>query len=554
MIDTNSIETLKSTLDIVDVVGNYIELKKAGANYKACCPFHGEKTASLVVSPTKQIYHCFGCGVGGDSIKFVMELEKLSYPEAIEKLASSVNFTLHYTQSGSSDYSESKRVLEALQSWYTINLDKNSASFEYLHTRGVSQNSIERFGIGYTPSGNEVLNHLNSLSIPLPLSIEAGVVATGDDGRSYARLTERITFPIYSATGNIVGFGGRTITNHPAKYINSPQTKLFNKSRLLYGYNQAKDSIYKNKQIIICEGYLDVVMLHQGGFTEAVATMGTALTSEHLPLLRKGEPKVILAYDGDKAGVAAALKGAVMLSHARFDGGVVLFPDGQDPADMISKGESGVVASLFRNSKQLIPFVIEQLAGQYDLRNPKEKENAYGVIRNYMSGLSEIMRESYISNASSILGVATSMFTRGNRNSPLPTSGTEKKYDIEQLSMLRTMMEYPRLTDDILNYLVPEMLGDYAGHFDAIVREEWSNHMLVELSLNENTIVMEEVDLWRSVQSMQIIYYSRMLEKINSNNTLSVAAKIKLIRKLKMDIIPKLKRGERVFYDSTITI
>jgi DNA primase len=282
--------------------------------------------------------------------------------------------------------------------------------------------------------------------------------------------------------------------------------------------------------------------------------MGTALTSEHLPLLRKGEPKVILAYDGDKAGVAAALKGAVMLSHARFDGGVVLFPDGQDPADMISKGESGVVASLFRNSKQLIPFVIEQLAGQYDLRNPKEKENAYGVIRNYMSGLSEIMRESYISNASSILGVATSMFTRGNRNSPLPTSGTEKKYDIEQLSMLRTMMEYPRLTDDILNYLVPEMLGDYAGHFDAIVREEWSNHMLVELSLNENTIVMEEVDLWRSVQSMQIIYYSRMLEKINSNNTLSVAAKIKLIRKLKMDIIPKLKRGERVFYDSTITI
>lgn len=554
MIDTNSIETLKSTLDIVDVVGNYIELKKAGANYKACCPFHGEKTASLVVSPTKQIYHCFGCGAGGDSIKFVMEIEKLSYPEAIEKLASSVNFTLNYTKSGNSDYSEAKRVLEALQSWYTINLDKNRASVEYLHARGVSQNSIERFGIGYAPSGNEVLNHLNSLSIPLPLSVEAGVVATGDDGRNYARLTERITFPIYSATGNIVGFGGRTITNHPAKYINSPQTKLFNKSRLLYGYNLAKDSIYKNKQIIICEGYLDVVMLHQGGFTEAVATMGTALTGEHLPLLRKGEPKVILAYDGDKAGVAAALKGAVMLSHAGFDGGVVLFPDGQDPADMISKGESGVVASLFRNSKQLIPFVIEQIALQYDLRNPKDKENAYGAVRNYMNGLSEIMRESYVSYAASILNIPLAMFTRGNKRTPIVANATEKKYDIEQLSMLRTMMEFPRLIDDILNYLVADMLGEYTEHFNAIVREEWSNPMLVELSLNENSIVMEEADLWKSIQSMQIRYYSRMLEKINSNETLSIAAKIKLIRKLKMDIIPKLKRGERVFYDSTITI
>jgi DNA primase len=189
---------------------------------------------------------------------------------------------------------------------------------------------------------------------------------------------ERITFPIVSTSGAAVGFGGRTITSRPAKYINSPQTKLFNKSRLLYGYDLAKESIYKNKKLIVCEGYLDVVMFHQAGFTEAVATLGTALTTEHLPLLRKGAPKIILAYDGDKAGVAAALKAAQMLSASGFDGGVVLFPDGQDPADLIAKGQSEAVAKLLREAKPLIPFVLEKTIYAYDLNDPRAKEAAFG--------------------------------------------------------------------------------------------------------------------------------------------------------------------------------
>ncbi len=362
MIDTASIETLKNTIDIVDVIGNYIELKKAGANYKACCPFHGEKTPSFVVSPSKQIYHCFGCGVGGDGIKFVMELEKLTYPEAVEKLASMFNFSLNYTE-GKGDYSEAKRVLEAMQSWYIKNLSHASSALSYLHNRGINQNSIETFGVGFVPSGNEVMNFIHSTLIPLGTAEEAGIIATSEDGR-YARLVDRITFPIYSTSGGIVGFGGRTISNHPAKYINSPQTKLFNKSRLLYGYHQAKEHIYASRKIIICEGYLDVIMLHQGGFKEAVATLGTALTNEHLPLLRKGDPKIILAYDGDKAGIAAALKAAQMLSIAGFDGGVVLFPNGQDPADLIAKNESELLAKLFREYKPFNEFVIEKLIGE----------------------------------------------------------------------------------------------------------------------------------------------------------------------------------------------
>ena len=249
MIDNNSVEQLKNSIDIVEIISNYIEVKKAGANFKANCPFHQEKTPSFVVSPTKQIYHCFSCGVGGDAIKFVQEYEKLNYPEALEKIASLMNFSLTYTKGGN-DNSEARRILEQVQQWYVKNLDQNQVAMEYLKNRGITQQSIEYFGIGYVGASYELMNFLSANMLPIPKAQEAGVVAQRDRGGFYARLTERITFPIYSPSGAIVGFGGRTITNHPAKYINSPQTKLFNKSRLLYGYSKAKEHIYKNKRLL----------------------------------------------------------------------------------------------------------------------------------------------------------------------------------------------------------------------------------------------------------------------------------------------------------------
>ena len=207
MIEKESIEALKSSIDIVDVIGNYLELKKAGANYKANCPFHGEKTPSFVVSPSKQIFHCFGCGVGGDAIKFVMDYEKLSYPETIEKLASSFNFSLRYTQ-GNDSYSDIKRVLESISVWYTKSLEHSVSAKEYLVSRGISQNSIEKFGIGYVSDSKSVINFLNSTHLPLPKAVEAGILAQDDNGNLYARLIDRVIFPIYSPSGAIVGFGG----------------------------------------------------------------------------------------------------------------------------------------------------------------------------------------------------------------------------------------------------------------------------------------------------------------------------------------------------------
>ena len=551
MIDNSSIESLRNSIDIVDVVGNFIELRKAGANYKANCPFHGEKTPSFVVSPAKQIYHCFGCGVGGDSIKFVMELEKLSYPEAIEKLASMFNFSLNYTK-GSSDYSDAKRVLEVIQSWYMKNLEHNQVAKDYLRQRGISQSSIEKFGIGYVPDGNSVMNFLNSTLLPQPKALEAGVLAQGEDGRYYARLVERITFPIFSASSSTVGFGGRTITNHPAKYINSPQTKLFNKSRLLYGYNLAKESIYKNKKLIVCEGYLDVVMFHQAGFTEAVASMGTALTAEHLPMLRKGEPKITLAYDGDKAGQEAALKAAQMLSTSGFDGGVILFPDGQDPADLIANGKSQEVAKLIRDAKPLIPFVLEQSISAFDLNDPRAKESAFGVAKQFLDTLTPIIRDAYIPLASTHLGVSPALFGKQINQDTTRQNFTQKRDDVAQLSILKTLIEKPELIDSVLDVIDVNMFGGYAELFSALISNQKEHPHLMGLAIDDSFQVMNEEELQSVLRNFLIKHYEAKLKTVQLDANIALNKKMFIIRKIKTDIIPRLKRGELVSFDTDI--
>ncbi|NEW61132.1 DNA primase [Sulfurovum sp. bin170] len=549
MIDKASEENLKNSIDIVDIISNYIEIKKAGANFKANCPFHSEKTPSFVVSPSKQIYHCFSCGVGGDAIQFVKEYEKLNYPEALEKIASMMNFSLAYTK-GSSDHNETRRVLEQVQGWYSKNLDYNDIATKYIRDRGINQHSIETFGIGFVGASHELMNFLSANFLPVPKAEEAGVVAQRDRGGFYARLTERITFPIYSASGAIVGFGGRTISNHPAKYINSPQTKLFNKSQLLYGYSKAKEHIYRSKKLIVCEGYLDVIMFHQAGFKEAVATLGTALTVEHLPILRKGEPKIILAYDGDKAGVAAALKAATMLTEGGFDGSVVLFPNGADPADMIAADKVQEVANLLRAEQPLIPFVIEMSAKAYDLQNPREKEIAFGTIKSYLDRLSPIIREAYISHSATVLGISPALFGSTVKVENVNARFSSPKEDVGQLSIIKTLHEKKKLINEVISVVDSSMFGSYASLFDAVIKEEQGNSNLTGLMLDENIKVMDEDELKKALSASLFIYYTNRLKSITTDSSLSLMKKSFLIRKIKMDIMPRLKRGELVAYNN----
>jgi len=555
MIEQESIQHLKDSLDIVEVIGNYIELKKSGANYKANCPFHGEKTPSFVVSPSKQIFHCFGCGKGGDAISFVMEQERLSYPEAIEKIAASYNFTLRYTQ-GTNGYQELKSLLESMQNWYQRELQHSAQAQQYLQGRAISPEMIRVFGIGFVGDGAQVLSHINALHIPQPKAIEAGVLAQGDSGRVYARLTQRITFPIHSPTGAIVGFGGRTIGDHPAKYINSPQTKLFNKSSLLYGYHLAKERIYKTKQIIITEGYLDVVMLHQAGFKQAVATLGTALTQQHLPLLKKSDAKILLAYDGDNAGKEAAYKAALMLSQHGFEGGVVLFGQGVDPADMVASGRADELQQLFSKSTPLISFVIAHISQGYNLQNPQEQQRAFDEVKRYLDTLAPIVRDGYVAEAATLLGVRHEYFgaaaPKQHSLPPRAPQGTRGSEDIELLSILRSMATNESYIDVVLNACDSAIFARYSSIYEALLRKESEHPELIRLELDEQLVLLGYEDFVRALCNKLIHYYTQKLKQLVYIKELTSDQKLFIARKLKSDIIPRLKKGELVSLDIRI--
>jgi DNA primase len=275
MISKTSLETLKNQIDIVDTISSNLELKKSGANFKACCPFHGEDTPSFVISPAKQIYHCFGCGAGGDAIKFIQEYKKLSFQEAVEDIASDMNFTLEYDNK--QDYKDYQSLLESINHFYEQNLTDDKLN--YLLDRGITKKSIKDFEIGYAPRSDKQIKHLQDNFLNLQDASEVGVLAYDKD-KAYARLRERITFPIRNHAGKLIGFGGRTLkpSSDIAKYLNSPDTKLFNKSRNLYGLNLAKEHIYKKGTIVITEGYLDVVMMHQADINYGYSTNTTTHT------------------------------------------------------------------------------------------------------------------------------------------------------------------------------------------------------------------------------------------------------------------------------------
>lgn len=283
-------------------------------------------------------------------MKFVMEYEKLTYPEAIEKIAALTKFNLEYDNNDSQALNTS--ILDAVNNYYQNNLFSNSNALQYLNSRGITKESIDKFQIGYASSSNDTITYLKNNFFDLSMAIELGIIDSGSNGL-YARFIERITFPIFLQSGKLVGFGGRTISGHNAKYVNSPATKLFNKSALLFGYNLARESIYQSKEIIITEGYLDVIMLHQVGFANSVATLGTALTSQHTPLLKKSDVKVILGYDGDKAGMEAVYKYSILLAQNDFVGGVVIFQNGQDPADYVKEGKVDELKSLLLHPKYI---------------------------------------------------------------------------------------------------------------------------------------------------------------------------------------------------------
>jgi DNA primase len=535
MITKESIENLKSHLDIVDIVSQFIELKKSGANFKACCPFHGEDTPSFVVSPQKQIYHCFGCGVGGDSIKFVMEYEKLSYPESLEKLASMVNVSLSYDN----NYKKvDSSLINKVNEYYIKLLFHNQTAKNYLKDRGISDFSIEKFEIGYAPSSQDTINFLKTNFLNLADAKEFGIIDSGQNGL-YSRFIERITFPIYTLNGTLVGFGGRTISGHNAKYVNSPQTKLFNKSRLLYGYNVAKESIYKQKSIIVTEGYLDVVMLHQAGFSNAVATLGTALTNEHLPILKRGEPKVIVAYDGDKAGLNAAYKASLLLSHSSFMGGVVIFEQGLDPADMVNNNKIDELNAILSKPIPFIPFAIDYIIDQYDINDPNQKQQALKESNDFLKTLSPILQEEYSTLIARKLNVNQALIQVQHHNNQRTTNVNLSSLDIAELNIIRTALDNKSFKEIIKKELTSDMFQTHSSEFNLLLNEP-EHPSLVGLLLHDQLKSYTKDELNYQLTLLLLPYYTKQLQHLKYDETTDFNQKSKKSIELKQKIM-KLK-------------
>ena len=379
MIPQEFIQSLLGRVDIVDVVDRYVKLKKAGANFSACCPFHNEKTPSFTVSPSKQFYHCFGCGAHGNAIGFLMEYSGLAYPEAIRSLAETVGMPVPETRTRAERPSAanapglSARMLDAFN-YYRAELKKSKQAIEYLKGRGLTGEIAARYGLGFAPDGWQNLESVWSDYGAADLK-DTGLVIDSGPGeekrsRRYDRFRHRVMFPILDSRGNVIGFGGRVIGEGEPKYLNSPETPLFEKGRELYGLYQARRAIRDANQVIVVEGYMDVVALAQHGVENAVATLGTATTPNHVSKLLRLADNVVFCFDGDAAGRKAAWRALEVSLPVLTDGKVVSFlflPPEDDPDTFVRREGREAFVRAAAGAKPLSQFLFAELASHGDL-------------------------------------------------------------------------------------------------------------------------------------------------------------------------------------------
>ena len=406
MIAKESIENLSQRLDIVDIIEHYIEVKKQGSSFVCMCPFHDDKNPSMHINQTKGFYHCFACKAGGDAFKFVMEYEKLSFSDAVERVAGLCNFTLSYTKEKNENKKELKHILPIFNAYFKDNLKHHKEALTYLYQRALTDKDIAKFELGFAGSNEESLKLLKNEKILLDDAIAVGAFKKNEKNEIYASFIKRISFPIYDYKNNLVGFGGRTLNSeNNAKYVNSPQSVVFDKSRIFYAFHLAKDSIAKKKEMIICEGYMDAIAFHKAGFSNAVAVLGTALTQSHLPLILRYEARVILCFDSDEAGLNAAFKSAFLLSTHKIDGKVVILKGGKDPAELVANDQTSKLYEMLENGIELGEFYIRTLLLKFSLNSALDKQKALESIQNYTFSLEPLIANSYISLVSSLLGV-----------------------------------------------------------------------------------------------------------------------------------------------------
>ncbi|NOY53899.1 MAG: DNA primase [Deltaproteobacteria bacterium] len=473
------ITEIREANDIVEVISNYVSLKKGGANYKGLCPFHSEKTPSFMVSPAKQIFHCFGCGEGGNVIHFMMKQEKMHFPDAVTALAERCGKPLPTLERVPEDPARK----EAKARLYEINRAAceffrqarlgNPAALRYLKDRGILEKSLSTFAIGFAPDAWESLNrHLTRQGFKAREQEQAGLVLQRQKGDGvYDRFRNRVIFPIVDIYDRPIGFGGRVLDDSTPKYLNSPETPIFDKGANLYGLNLAYEAIRKQDYVILVEGYMDVITAHQEGILNIVATLGTALTERHLRKLRRYTRNLALFFDSDAAGLKAAERSFDLCVPAGIKVKVVTLPDGEDPDSFIrARGKAGFSEAM-AGAQPIMDFMMEQSTGG---KTPETVEEKVAVTEKLAPLLSRIPdaveQELYLKKAASLLGVKDSTLLQkmqSGRRRPSPGKRAAKKPEeknkkrripVWERDFVGWMVEHPEEIGKLRERIVP-------GHF-----------------------------------------------------------------------------------------
>ena len=405
------LEKIKSQNDIVDVISERVRLRKAGRNFTGLCPFHNEKTPSFSVSQEKQIYKCFGCGEAGNVISFVMKEKNLPFIEAVKYLANRANIPLEIGNGEKSKVTKRKELLyrvnvEAAKFFFS-NLMNNQNAKEYFLNRGIKEETIKKFGLGFAnDSWNSLMFYLRKKGINDVLLEESGLISVNKEkGRKYDRFRNRVMFPVFDYQGKVIGFGGRVLDDSKPKYLNSPETLVFQKGTNLYGLNFALKHNMNERYFVIVEGYMDLISLHQYGITNVVASLGTALTINQARLLKRYADKVIISYDADMAGQMATLRGLEILRTAGFDVRVLSIPQGKDPDEYVRSNGRDAFLKLVNSAEPLIDYRIKKAEEGINFKNSQSLILYAKRIMEIISDLDPVEKDVYIKKASENTGI-----------------------------------------------------------------------------------------------------------------------------------------------------
>ena len=474
------IEEVRTRNDIVEVISGYVRLQKKGSNYFGLCPFHNEKSPSFSVSPGKQMYYCFGCGAGGNVITFLMEYENQTFPEAVRTLAQRAGIALpEADDSKEARQADSRRakLLEinkeaAKYFYYQLRTERGSVGMEYLRKRELSDETMNHFGLGYANKySNDLIQYLKSKGYSEDLIRDAGLCNVDEKHGMYDKFWNRVMFPIQDINHRVIGFGGRVMGDGKPKYLNSPETEIFDKSRSLYGLNFARTS--RKGNVILCEGYMDVIAMHQAGFTQAVASLGTAFTSGQASLLRRYANEILLSYDSDGAGVNAALRAIGILKEAGMTGRVINLEPYKDPDEFIKALGGEEFQKRLDHAENSFFFELRQLQKNYDLSDPEQKTAFHREIARKLCTFSEeVERENYIEAVAQKYHIGFENLRRlvgtyaaqTGRAQPVirPKSGVQKKNTAaegiknSQKLLLTWLVEQPQLYRQISKYISPK--------------------------------------------------------------------------------------------------